>query len=68
MKDGWIVGLWPGTCLHAVRTLSHPRWEDFNYTPLEKDQSLMHWLGDGQTYNEKTMTGDSAFLTIVILQ
>ena len=57
-KDGFIVGLWPGTCLHAVRTLSNPRWEDFDYTQLDEDKSTLFWLGDGQTYNEKTMTGD----------
>ncbi|KAI0319936.1 FAD/NAD-P-binding domain-containing protein [Amylostereum chailletii] len=61
VEDGTIVGLWPGSCLHAVRTLSHPRWEDFDYTPLDKTTSRLYWLGDGQTYNEKTMTGDRAW-------
>jgi hypothetical protein len=58
--DGAIVGIWPGSCLHAVRTLSHPRWEDFDYTPLDDGPGItpLYWLGDGQSYNEKTMTGD----------
>ena len=56
--DGAIVGLWPGSCLHAVRRLTYPRWEDFEYTPLDEGQSPLYWLGDGFSYNEKTMTGD----------
>ena len=47
-----------GSCLHAVRAIEHPRWEDFNYELPEGVKNRMHWLGDGQTYNEKTMTGD----------
>jgi len=57
-KDGTIVALWPGSCLHAVRTLAHPRWEDYEYTPLDEGKNMLYWLGDGRTYNEKTMTGD----------
>lgn len=47
-----------GSCLHAVRAIEYPRWEDFNYELPEGIKNRMHWLGDGQTYNEKTMTGD----------
>ncbi|KAI0720647.1 FAD/NAD-P-binding domain-containing protein [Fomitopsis betulina] len=50
-EDGRIVGLWPGSCLHAVRAIEHRRWEDYTY-------ELSGGLGDGQTYNEKTMNGD----------
>ncbi|KAI0066744.1 FAD/NAD(P)-binding domain-containing protein [Artomyces pyxidatus] len=59
--EGKIVGLWPGTCLHAVRTLANPRWEDYTYTSLDKTGNRLYWLGDGQTHNEKTMTGDRAW-------
>ncbi|TFY70634.1 hypothetical protein EVG20_g2373 [Dentipellis fragilis] len=62
---GRIIGLWPGSCLHAVRTLSNPRWEDFDYTPLERDRDSpagrFAFLGSGWTLNEKTMTGDRAW-------
>lgn len=47
-----------GSTLHAVRALEHPRWEDYNYERLDNVSNRMHWLGDGQTYNEKTGTGD----------
>ena len=55
----------PGTCLHAVRTLSNPRWEDWEYTPLDGEDvtggNPLYWLGDGMSANEKSMTGDRAW-------
>ncbi|EIN14235.1 FAD/NAD(P)-binding domain-containing protein [Punctularia strigosozonata HHB-11173 SS5] len=61
-EEGRVTGLWPGSCLHAVRALAHPRWEDFNYQHLSGEpQNRFYWLGDGQTYNEKTFTGDRAW-------
>ena len=33
-EQGPVVGLWPGSCLHALRALAHPRWEDFEYVYL----------------------------------
>ncbi|KZT66595.1 FAD/NAD(P)-binding domain-containing protein [Daedalea quercina L-15889] len=60
-EEGRVVALWPGSCLHAVRALEYPRWEDFQYELPDGIKNRMHWLGDGQTYNEKTMTGDRAW-------
>ena len=63
--DGHIRGLWPGTCLHAVRALSRPRWEDYEYTLLDDEEATgdnpLYWLGDGMTANEKSMAGDRAW-------
>ncbi|KAI0737196.1 flavin-binding monooxygenase [Daedaleopsis nitida] len=59
-EDGRIVGLWPGSSLHAMRTLRYPRWEDYTYE-REDDQHPLYWLGDGQTWNEKSLTGDRAW-------
>ncbi|VDB82949.1 unnamed protein product [Peniophora sp. CBMAI 1063] len=61
--DGAVTGIWPGTCLHLLRTLAHPRWEDFDYKPVHEDQTenTFYWLGDGLTHAEKTMTGDRAW-------
>lgn len=51
-----------GSCLHAVRALEHPRWEDYNYEYLDPGvKSKLYWLGDGSTYNEKYMVGDTAW-------
>ncbi|TFK83063.1 FAD/NAD-P-binding domain-containing protein [Polyporus arcularius HHB13444] len=60
-EEGRIVGLWPGSTLHALKSLEHPRWEDYNYEPLDPVENRMYWLGDGQTYAEKTLTGDRAW-------
>ena len=60
-EEGRVVGLWPGSCLHAVKTIEYPRWEDFNYERRDAINNRMYWLGDGQTWNEKTLTGDSAY-------
>ncbi|KZV71680.1 FAD/NAD-P-binding domain-containing protein [Peniophora sp. CONT] len=61
--DGVITGIWPGSCLHLSRVLTHPRWEDFTYERLNEDQTTnrFFWLGDGLTYAEKTLTGDRAW-------
>lgn len=44
-----------------MRALRYPRWEDFNYERLDKTNNRLYWLGDGMSYTEKTLTGDSAF-------
>ncbi|KAF8498886.1 FAD/NAD(P)-binding domain-containing protein [Gautieria morchelliformis] len=60
-EEGRVAGLWPGSCLHAVRTLAHPRWEDFNYEPLDGRQNRFYWLGDGWTVNEREGSGNRAW-------
>lgn len=54
----WAVGWDIGSCLHALRTLRQPRWEDFEYEREDKIKNRFHWLGDGSTENEKHMKGD----------
>ncbi|KAH9925847.1 FAD/NAD-P-binding domain-containing protein [Epithele typhae] len=60
-EEGRVVGLWPGSTLHALRALEHPRWEDYDYESRDEGEHSMFWLGDGQTWSEKTMTGDRAW-------
>ncbi|KAI0750547.1 FAD/NAD(P)-binding domain-containing protein [Irpex lacteus] len=60
-KDGTVVGLWPGSNLHANNALEHPRWEDYEYTQADETSNRLFWLGDGQTVNERHMTGDLAW-------
>ena len=45
--------------LHGMKALIYPRWEDYNYERADPVKNRLYWLGDGQTYNEKTLTGDS---------
>ncbi|KAG6883310.1 hypothetical protein C0993_006878, partial [Termitomyces sp. T159_Od127] len=62
-KDvGRVIALWPGSSLHAARALEHPRWEDYNYEPLDGPvKNRMYWLGDGQTVDNKSPNGDKAW-------
>ncbi|OCH84940.1 FAD/NAD-binding domain-containing protein [Obba rivulosa] len=60
-EQGRVTGLYPGSSLHAVRALERPRWEDYTFEPLDPVRNRFYWLGDGQTYAEKTMTGDRAW-------
>ncbi|KLO07105.1 FAD/NAD-binding domain-containing protein [Schizopora paradoxa] len=60
-SDGRVVGLWPGSCLHSMRALENPRWEDFKYEFFDGAKNRFYWLGDGSTYNEAHMTGDRAW-------
>ncbi|KAI0293370.1 FAD/NAD-binding domain-containing protein [Multifurca ochricompacta] len=57
-SEGRVSVLWPGTGLHAFHTLANPRWEDFKYKPLDQGKGRFYWLGDGQTYNQKTRSGN----------
>jgi len=59
-EEGRVVGLWPGSCLHAVRTFENPRWEDYDYVYLNEQKNRFAWLGDGWTQVEK-YGGDTAF-------
>jgi cation diffusion facilitator CzcD-associated flavoprotein CzcO len=59
-EEGRVVGLWPGSCLHAVRTLENPRWEDYEYVYLDERPNRFGYLGDGWTEAERN-GGDTAF-------
>jgi len=59
--DGTVVGLWPGSALHAIQTLAEPRWEDYEYESIDATRNRLRWLGAGHTENERTMTGDLAW-------
>jgi cation diffusion facilitator CzcD-associated flavoprotein CzcO len=57
--NGKIVGLWPGSSLHAMKTLENPRWEDFSYEAL-KNRSGLDWIGNGWTM-EDVKRGDLSY-------
>ncbi|KLT44182.1 FAD/NAD(P)-binding domain-containing protein [Cutaneotrichosporon oleaginosum] len=42
-----IRTLWPGSSQHAVLSLRHPRWEDYDYEREPEYDHPMAWLGDG---------------------
>jgi len=55
---GRIIGLWPGSTLHALEALRSPRWEDFEYVygeTAEGKENQLAWLGNGWS---SIQTGD----------
>lgn len=48
-----------GSSLHTAHALKHPRWEDFDYEPLDGVKNRFHWFGDGNTLADKDPEGDS---------
>ncbi|OJJ85151.1 flavin-containing monooxygenase [Aspergillus glaucus CBS 516.65] len=51
MEDGRVTALWPGSSLHSMKALVHPRWEDYEYEYVNDNPN--GWIGDGWTENEK---------------
>lgn len=51
-----------GSCLHCIRAMENPRWEDFKFEPLDEGiKNRFFWLGDGSTFNEANMTGNREY-------
>ncbi|KAI1816668.1 flavin-binding monooxygenase [Poronia punctata] len=43
-----IIGLWPGSTLHALEALRAPRWEDFDFESRDgPGANMLRWLGNG---------------------
>ncbi|RFU34831.1 Flavin-containing monooxygenase, partial [Scytalidium lignicola] len=59
--NGKIIGLWPGSSLHAKNTLEHPRWEDYEYENLP-DHDPLEWLGNGWTIADRDRSDLSFYL------
>ncbi|KAJ5400088.1 hypothetical protein N7465_010577 [Penicillium sp. CMV-2018d] len=50
-RNGRVTALWPGSSLHAIRTLRSVRWEDFDMKYY--DGNKFGWFGNGWTVSEK---------------
>ena len=48
-----------GSSLHAIRAMENPRWEDYDYEPLDDVRNRFHWLGDGNTVADMNPEADS---------
>jgi hypothetical protein len=62
-RDNRIIGLWPGSTVHAIEAMRSPRWEDFEY---EYDQEasgdrLLKWLGSGWSELQLREGGDISY-------
>jgi hypothetical protein len=58
-KGDRIIGLWPGSTLHALETLRAPRWEDFEYETTK--ENMLGWLGNGWSVTQQDGGGDPAW-------
>jgi hypothetical protein len=56
-----IIGLWPGSTLHALEALRSPRWEDFVYEDVDEAANAngLRWLGNG--WSETQKSGDPSW-------
>jgi cation diffusion facilitator CzcD-associated flavoprotein CzcO len=50
-KQGRVTALWPGSSIHAARTLEKVRFEDFEMTTV--DDNEFGWIGDGWSAAER---------------
>ncbi|KAK8129056.1 hypothetical protein PG984_010164 [Apiospora sp. TS-2023a] len=56
---GRIHGLWPGSGAHVETVLREPRWEDWEYTYLNREGNRLMWyFGNGQTRREEDLGSD----------
>lgn len=48
-RGGKVVGLWPGSTLHALEALRSPRWEDWVFESVDGGEggNALGWLGNG---------------------
>ena len=64
-KGSRIIGLWPGSCLHAIEAFRAPRWEDFDYEYGKDEEGRplkeLSWLGNGYTHAQRFRDGDLAW-------
>ncbi|KAI1749717.1 flavin-binding monooxygenase [Xylaria castorea] len=51
-----IIGLWPGSTLHAMEALRAPRWEDFDWE--SRDANRLRWLGNGWSVTHTKVEGE----------
>ena len=60
--QGWadrVTGLWPGSTLHCMEALRSPRWEDYEWGPLDADATAnpLRWLGNGFSLTQTPRPG-----------
>ncbi|KAF5345163.1 hypothetical protein D9758_009669 [Tetrapyrgos nigripes] len=61
-EEGRVVALFPGSSLLYVHALTYPRWEDYNYEPLDRGvKNRFYWLGDGSTKADTFPEVDSSW-------
>ncbi len=59
-RGGKVVGVWPGSTVHALEALRAPRWEDWVYESVERGNGL-RWLGNGRSNTQAEGGGDASW-------
>jgi len=61
-KDGKIRAIWCGTSLHLMEAMRNPRWEDFDWAPMDSQDGPEQflWLGNGQSQWDASGSEDLA--------
>ncbi|KAJ5056324.1 hypothetical protein PSV09DRAFT_2370520 [Bipolaris maydis] len=64
-KGSRVIGLWPGSCLHAMEAYRAPRWEDFDFVHSKDEDGRvfkeLSWLGNSYTHAQRFGDGDLAW-------
>lgn len=64
-----IIGLWPGSTLHALEVLRAPRWEDFDWESSAGSKNKLRWLGNGWSSTQiESSGGDPAWYIDPVFQ
>jgi hypothetical protein len=62
-SDGRVVANWPGSGVHARKTLQNPRWEDFDWAIIPTLASdPLAWMGNGLTVAQANGTFTTDYL------
>ncbi|KAK7420810.1 hypothetical protein QQX98_002614 [Neonectria punicea] len=62
-ETGRVVGVWPGSSIHAQRAMENPRWEGFQYVRMPSVESnIFNWFGNGLTVAQKKLEKTTQYL------
>ncbi|KAI5865404.1 flavin-binding monooxygenase [Durotheca rogersii] len=58
-----IVGLWPGSTMHALEALRAPRWEDYDWESVDGPAAnRLRWLGNGWSLTHTPAQAEGEYL------
>ncbi|RSL94534.1 hypothetical protein CDV31_014277 [Fusarium ambrosium] len=62
-ETGRIVGVWPGSSVHAKHAMENPRFEDFHYVRMpEVEGNRFNWFGNGLTVAQEKSEKTTQYL------
>ncbi|KAI8717009.1 hypothetical protein NCS52_00996100 [Fusarium sp. LHS14.1] len=62
-ETGRIVGIWPGSSVHAQQAMENPRFEDFRYVRMQEvEQNRFNWFGNGLTVAQEKREKTTQYL------